>query len=114
MSEVQGFEAFRKSINDKILKSGNHTLKRFLSLDAEAYREGHLSVQTKEMMGLAASMVLRCDDCITYHLIRCHEEGTTWDEFFEVFAVALVVGGSVVIPHLRRAMATLEELASQA
>ncbi len=110
MSELQGFEQFRKSINEKILKADNRAIKRFFALDSGVYREGHLSARTKEMMGLAASMVLRCDDCITYHLIRCHEEGVTRDEFFEIFAVALVVGGSIVIPHLRRAVATLEEL----
>ena len=90
--------------------NGNLTINRFFALDGRAYEAGALGVKTKEMLGLVSSMVLRCDDCITYHVVRCHEEGTTREEFLEIFSVGLIVGGSIVIPHLRRAMARLEEL----
>ncbi len=109
---LEDFEQFRDEINEKILKEDNRSIRRFFALDSDVYRDGALSVRTKEILGLVASMVLRCDDCITYHLIRCHEEGLSHEEFFEAFAVALVVGGSIVIPHLRRAVATMEELES--
>lgn len=85
-------------------------VKRFFNLDGRAYEDGALDSRTKEMMGLVASMVLRCDDCIAYHLIQCRDRGVTRPEFFEIFGVALVVGGSIVIPHLRRAVAFLDEL----
>ena len=104
------FNDFRARMNDVILGAGNLTISRFFALDGRAYEAGALGAKTKEMLGLVASMVLRCDDCITYHVVRCHEEGVTREEFLEVFSVALVVGGSIVIPHLRRAMARLEEL----
>lgn len=111
MSRIGEFEKFREQINETILASDNRTVKRFFALDSEAYRgDGALPVETKEMLGLVASMVLRCDDCVTYHLIRCWQEGVSREELFEVFAVALVVGGSIVIPHMRRAVAILEEL----
>jgi AhpD family alkylhydroperoxidase len=97
-------------MNAAINAAGNLTINRFFALDARTYEAGVLEAKTKELIGLTASMVLRCDDCITYHLIRCREEGATNDELFEAFAVGLVVGGSIVIPHLRRAVATLEEL----
>lgn len=104
------FNAFRARMNDAILGAGNLTVNRFFALDSRAYEAGALGVKTKEMLGLVASLVLRCDDCITYHVVRCHEEGATREEFLEVFSVGLVVGGSIVIPHLRRAMERLEEL----
>lgn len=110
MSRLQEFERFREQINETILGADNMTVKRFFALDSEAYRDGELSVRTKEMLGLVASLVLRCDDCVTYHLIRCWEEEVSHRELYEVFAIALVVGGSIVIPHMRRAVATLEEL----
>ncbi|MFO8060150.1 MAG: carboxymuconolactone decarboxylase family protein [Bacillota bacterium] len=113
MPQIPGFEEFRRDINERILRADNRAIKRFFVLDADVYREGHLSARTKELMGLVASMVLRCDDCITYHLIQCHREGVTSDELFEAFSVALTVGGSIVIPHLRRAVAVLEELSQQ-
>jgi len=97
-------------MNDIILNTGNLTINRFFALDSRAYEAGALGVKTKEMLGLVASLVLRCDDCVTYHVVRCKEEGATDEEMLEVFAVGLVVGGSIVIPHLRRAMARLEEL----
>jgi AhpD family alkylhydroperoxidase len=83
---------------------------RFFALDTRTYEAGALPVKTKELLGLVGSMVLRCDDCITYHLIRCREEGVTDAELYDAFAVALVVGGSIVTPHLRHAVARLEEL----
>jgi AhpD family alkylhydroperoxidase len=108
------FRAFREQMNAKILDAGHLTINRFFALDGRAYEPGALGVKTKEMLGLVSSMVLRCDDCITYHIVRCREEGVTQEEFLEVFSVALIVGGSIVIPHLRRAMARLEELADSA
>jgi AhpD family alkylhydroperoxidase len=106
------FDAFRSRMNDLILGAGNLTISRFFALDGRAYEAGALGARTKEMLGLVASLVLRCDDCVTYHVVRCHEEGVTREEFLEIFSVGLVVGGSIVIPHLRRAMARLEELAA--
>jgi AhpD family alkylhydroperoxidase len=97
-------------MNKRILESGNLGIKRFFNLDTSVYKDGILSAKIKEMLGLTASMVLRCDDCVNYHLERCCEEGVTRDEFFEAFEVALVVGGSIVIPHLRRAVAFLDEI----
>lgn len=111
MSErLQAFREFRRTMNEKILASDNLVIKRFFNLDTQTYHPGHLPTRVKEMLGLVASLVLRCDDCITYHLMRCKEEGVTRDELFEVLSVGLVVGGSIVIPHLRRAVATWEEL----
>ena len=107
---LQDWNTFRSRMNDLILGAGNLTINRFFALDHRAYEPGALGTKTKEMLGLVASMVLRCDDCITYHIIRCREEGATDEELLEVFAVGLVVGGSIVIPHLRRAMARLEEM----
>lgn len=106
------FRHFREKMNEAIHAAGNLTINRFFALDARAYQSGELDTKTKEFMGLVASMVLRCDDCITYHLVRCREEGASDDELYEAFSVALVVGGSIVIPHLRRAVARLEELPS--
>ena len=104
------FRGFRERMNDIILNAGNLTINRFFALDGRAYEAGALGVKTKELLGLVSSLVLRCDDCITYHVVRCREEGVTDEEFLEVFAIGLVVGGSITIPHLRRAMARLEEL----
>lgn len=108
------FRAFREKMNARILESGNLDIKRFFALDTRAYEGGALPVKTKELMGLVASLVLRCDDCVTYHIVRCREEGTTREEFLEAFNVALVVGGSITIPHLRRAVATLDEVEQMA
>jgi AhpD family alkylhydroperoxidase len=107
---LEEFRRFRERMNDRILGSGNLEIKRFFALDTRAYEAGTLPVKTKELLGLVASLVLRCDDCITYHIVRCREEGTTRPEFLEAFNVALVVGGSITIPHLRRAVATLDEI----
>lgn len=104
------FNTFRAAMNEKIFAAGNLTTNRFFNLDTRAYEGGALGVKTKEMLGLVASLVLRCDDCITYHVVRCAEEGVTDAEMHEVFSIGLVVGGSIVIPHLRRAVARLEEV----
>ena len=108
---LEDFQNFRARMNEIIGDAGNLTINRFFALDQRAYEAGALGTKTKEMLGLVSSLVLRCDDCVTYHVVRCHEEGTTREEFLEIFSVGLVVGGSIVIPHLRRAMARLEELA---
>lgn len=107
---VQEFNEFRDRMNKRILEVDNRSIKRFFGVDTITYQEGALDVKTKEMLGLVASMVLRCDDCVSYHIQRCSEEGITPEEMYDVFSVALVVGGSIVIPHLRRAMAFLDEL----
>lgn len=108
--ELEEFREFREAMNARILDSGHREMKRFFALDTRAYEDGALDVKTKELLGLTASMVLRCDDCITYHVVRCKEEGVTRPEFLDAFHIALVVGGSIVIPHLRRAIARLDEL----
>jgi AhpD family alkylhydroperoxidase len=107
---LQQFREFRERMNTRILESDNLDIKRFFALDTRAYESGALPTRTKELLGLVASLVLRCDDCITYHVIRCREEGVTRPEFLEAFNVGLVVGGSIVIPHLRRAVAMLDEI----
>ena len=106
------FRAFRERMNARILEAGNLEIKRFFALDTRCYEAGALDVKTKELLGLVASLVLRCDDCVTYHVIRCKEEGVTDAEFFETFNVGLIVGGSIVIPHLRRAVDMLDRLNS--
>jgi len=110
MKTLEEFRRFRETMNARILESDNLEIKRFFALDTRAYEAGALPVKTKELLGLVASLVLRCDDCVTYHVIRCKEEGVTRQEFLEAFNVGLVVGGSITIPHLRRAVATLDEL----
>lgn len=104
------FREFRERMDEEIRDADNLTVNRFFALDDRVYRDGALDASTKELLGLVASMVLRCDDCITYHLVRCREEGFTDEELFEAFSVALVVGGSIVVPHLRRAVDTLDDL----
>jgi AhpD family alkylhydroperoxidase len=107
---VERFQREREEGNRRVSEAGNLTLNRFFALDHRAYEEGALPARTKELLGLAASMVLRCDDCIRYHLLRCREEGVALEELREALAVSLVVGGSIVIPHLRRALAFLDEI----
>ena len=102
--KVKEFREYREKMNEKILASDNKVIKRIYNIDTNTYMEGALSSKVKEMLGLAASMVLRCDDCVKYHLEKCYEQGVTTAELFEVFAVADVVGGTIVIPHLRRAV----------
>jgi AhpD family alkylhydroperoxidase len=107
---VQEFNEYREKMNEKILSADNIVLKRLFNLDTNTYMEGALPVKTKEMLGLVASMVLRCDDCIRYHLGKCKENGITTAEIFEVFAIANIVGGTIVIPHTRRAVEYWEAL----
>ena len=111
--QLEEFNEYRQKMNEKLLAEDNLVLKRFFNLDTNAYQEGALSVKTKEMMGLVASMVLRCDDCIKYHLINCHEQQMNKAELLEVFAIANLVGGSIVIPHTRRALEFWEELCEE-
>jgi AhpD family alkylhydroperoxidase len=107
---VAEFTAFRQRMNERILSQDNQVVKRFFALDTQTYKPGALDLKTKEMLGLVASMVLRCDDCISYHVAQCKQAGVSREEFFEVFSVGLVVGGSIVIPHLRRAVDFLDQL----
>lgn len=102
--QIEEFNKYRKEMNDRILAQDNKVLKRFFSLDNQTYQDGALSEKTKEMLGLVASMVLRCDDCIKYHLGTAYELGVTTDEVYEIFSVANLVGGSICIPHTRRAV----------
>lgn len=104
------FKAYRSEMNDKILNSGFRDFKKFFALDNKAYIDGALPSKMKELMGLVASMVLRCNDCILYHLDRSIEEGASRKELLESFNIALIVGGSIVIPHLRFAMEKMDEL----
>ena len=113
MGKFDEFTRFRQAMNKKILEQGNLGMKRFFALDEQAYQPGALDSKAKELIGLAASLVLRCDDCVTYHLIQAREKGASREEIFETFNIGLVVGGSIVIPHLRRAVDFLEELAGR-
>lgn len=108
------FREYREKMNRKILEAGSLDINRFFALDTRCYEAGALPVKTKELLGLTASMVLRCDDCISYHVLRAVEEGCTDEEIREAFSVSLVVGGSIVIPHLRRAFEFLEEVRAAA
>lgn len=107
---IEEFNAYREKMNEKILAADNKVMKRIYSLDTLTYQDGALSSKVKEMLGLATSMVLRCDDCIKYHLGKCYELGVTTSEVFEIFGVANLVGGTIVIPHTRRAVEYWEEL----
>ena len=107
---VKEFAEFRKRMNERILAEPNQVIRRFFALDTQTYAAGALDVKTKELMELTASMVLRCDDCISYHVAQCKDAGVSREEMFEAFSVGLVVGGSIVIPHLRRAVDFLDRL----
>jgi AhpD family alkylhydroperoxidase len=109
LDNVGQFKRYRERMNKRILSTKNLNIKRFFALDTRAYEKGALDAKTKEILGLVASTVLRCDDCITYHVIRCVEEGISDQEFFEAINVALVVGGSITIPHVRKAVEILDE-----
>jgi AhpD family alkylhydroperoxidase len=109
-SALAEFRAFRERMNKEILGENNLVVNRFFALDGRAYEHGALDVRTKELLGLVSSLVLRCDDCVTYHLVRCAEEGLNRDEIFEAMSIGLIVGGSIVIPHLRRAVDRWSEL----
>ncbi|HET7585585.1 MAG TPA: carboxymuconolactone decarboxylase family protein [Gemmatimonadaceae bacterium] len=104
------FNRFREEMNADILGAGNLVINRFFALDGRTYEPGALDARTKELLGLVASLVLRCDDCVTYHLVRCHDEGVARSELLEALSVGLVVGGSIVIPHLRRAVHRWSEI----
>ena len=109
-SPAEEFNSYRSKMNNLILSKENLVLKRLFNLDSQTYSAGALDVKTKEMLGLVASMVLRCDDCIKYHLLKCKEQGCNTEELYEVFAVANIVGGTIVIPHTRRAAEFWESL----
>lgn len=113
MNPVEEFNSYRERMNEKILDADNLVLKRLFNLDTQTYKEGALPTATKEMLGLVASMVLRCDDCVKYHLGKCYEEGINTEQMYEIFAVANIVGGTIVIPHTRRAAEYWEELQKQ-
>lgn len=110
MGQITEFNDYRAKMNEVILGKQNLVINRLFNLDTNTYAEGALSTQTKEMLGLVASMVLRCDDCIKYHLGKCWEQGITTEQVYEIFAVANIVGGTIVIPHTRRAAEFWEEL----
>lgn len=107
---VQEFNDYRAKMNEVILGKQNKVINRLFNLDTNTYMEGALPVKTKELLGLMASMVLRCDDCIKYHLGKCHEQGVSTNELYETFAIANIVGGTIVIPHTRRAAEYWEAL----
>jgi AhpD family alkylhydroperoxidase len=104
ISKVEEFNTFRAKMNEKIWAQNNKVINRLFNLDQNTYADGALSSKTKEMMGLVASMVLRCEDCINYHLGKCYEFGVTDEELFETFSVATIVGGTIVIPHMRKGL----------
>ena len=108
--QVKEFNDYRSKMNDLLMSKDNLVLKRLFNLDTNTYAAGALDVKTKEMLGLVASMVLRCDDCIKYHLEKCKEQGCNTEEVYEIFAVANIVGGTIVIPHTRRAAEYWEAL----
>ena len=108
------FDRYRAAMNEKLLGSNHLGIKRFFALDTQAYEDGALDKRTKELMGLVASAVLRCDDCITYHVKQCVSVGINREEFLDAFNVALVVGGSITIPHLRRAIERVDQLLEKA
>src|SRR5215208_1326098 len=109
-SLMDEFDQYRAAMNEKLLGSNHLGIKRFFALDTQAYEDGALDKRTKELMGLVASAVLRCDDCVTYHIKQCAAIGINREEFLDAFNVALVVGGSITIPHLRRAIDRVDEL----
>jgi len=109
LSDLEEFRRYRERMNDRILAGDSISIKRFFALDSRAYEKGVLDVKTKELLGLVASTVLRCNDCITYHMIRCVQEGVSDAEFFQALNVALIVGGSITIPHIRRAVDVLDQ-----
>jgi len=112
--QVKEFNEYRSKMNEKLLADNNKIVKRIFNLDTNAYAEGALDVKTKELLGLVASTVLRCDDCVKYHLETSHKEGVTKEEMMEAMGIATLVGGTIVIPHLRRAYEFWEELEESA
>jgi len=114
MSKYEEFHKFRTEMNEKILNSNFNDFKKFFALDTKAYYEGKIPAKYKEMMGLVASMVLRCNDCIFYHIEQCVKLGATREELYEAMNIALIVGGSIVIPHLRYAFSVMDEIFEKA
>lgn len=110
MSKVKQFNEYRTKMNARILEGDNLIVKRIFNLDSNTYVDGALPSKTKEMLGLIASLTLKCDDCVFYHLGKCHELGVTDEELFEIFSVAMLVGGTILIPHTRRALEFWDEL----
>jgi len=109
-NKVQEFNSYRQKMNDKLLSNDNKVIKRIFNLDTNAFKEGHLPVKTKELLGLVASAVLRCDDCIQYHLETAYTNGVSKEEMMETMSIATLVGGTIVIPHLRKAYEYWETL----
>jgi AhpD family alkylhydroperoxidase len=109
MKDLNEFNRFRKELNEKILNCGHLGLKRFWALDSRAYEKNALDVKTLELLGLTTSMVLRCDDCVAYHIIRCVQLGFTDAEIHDALNVCVIVGGSITVPHIRRAFETLDK-----
>ena len=112
-NQVEEFNAYRAKMNEKILADNNKIIKRIFNLDTNAFTEGALDVKTKELLGLVASTVLRCDDCVKYHLESCYKEGLTKEQVMETLSIATLIGGTIVIPHLRRAYEYWEALEAQ-
>jgi AhpD family alkylhydroperoxidase len=108
MKNLEEYNKFRKEMNERILNCGHLGLKRFWALDSRAYEKGALDEKTLELLGLTTSMVLRCDDCVTYHIVRCIQLGITDKEFYDALNVCVIVGGSITVPHIRRAFETID------
>jgi len=113
-NRLADFRAYRQKMNDRVLQIDQLGIKRFFNLDTAAYKDGALDGKTKELLGLVASTVLRCNDCIDYHLIQCVDAGWTDAELHDALNIALIVGGSIVIPHLRHAVETIDLLRAEA
>lgn len=110
--EIDNFKDERERLNQLLIEKADTNMKRFLNLETHVYQDGAIPKRSKEMLGLIASLVLRCDDCIHYHLIQCHESGITDPELMEALSISVIVGGSVTIPHVRRAVEVWDELGS--
>jgi AhpD family alkylhydroperoxidase len=110
MGLVEDFNSYRNKMNEKVMASDSLIIKRIFNLDTNAYQEGHLDVKSKELIGLTCSLVLRCDDCVRYHLGKCKEVGLTTEQVHEAIGIATLIGGTIVVPHLRRAFEFWEEL----
>jgi AhpD family alkylhydroperoxidase len=113
MNKVKEFNDYREKMNERIMSADNLVIKRFFNLDTNTYKEGVIPTRTKEMIGLAVSLGLRCDDCVKYHTQTCYEMGLNDEEFFEVISIAMLIGGSITIPHMRRAVEFWDELKKQ-
>lgn len=112
-NKIEKFQEERQRLNEIVMKYSGTNIKRFYSIDSQVYKKGALPAKTKELLGLVSSLVLRCDDCVTYHIIQCHKEHVGDDELEEALAIALVVGGSITIPHLRKAFEAWDELRNE-